>query len=82
MSALPLVIGCAMKPRKFSASFFCPNCKQAGVREWMESAALSRLFGMGRTLAGVSEGFHIETGRTASGEPIIVCNTCDEIQPD
>jgi hypothetical protein len=38
--------------------------------------------GEGRTLSSVSGGFHIEVGRTAGNEPLIVCDTCDEIQPD
>jgi hypothetical protein len=30
----------------------------------------------------VSSGFHCEEGRAANGEPVIVCDVCDEIQPD
>ena len=30
----------------------------------------------------VSEAFHVEEGRLISGDPLIVCNRCDEIQPD
>jgi hypothetical protein len=67
---------------QFIAAFECTNCRQAGDRTWEESSAQSRIVGEGRTLVRVSSGFHIETGRAASGEPLIVCNECDEIQPD
>jgi hypothetical protein len=35
-----------------------------------------------RKLVSVSSGFHAETGRTDSGDPVIVCGVCDCIQPD
>ena len=71
-----------MAAEQFVAAFECTNCGQAGDRTWEESSAQSRIAGDGRALVGVSSGFHIETGRTASGEPLIICNECDEIQPD
>jgi hypothetical protein len=67
---------------QFSAPFKCTNCAQEGVRVWEESDKQSRIAGEGRKLVSVSEGFHIETGRTASGEPLIVCDVCDEFQLD
>jgi hypothetical protein len=71
-----------MASEQFVATFKCTNCEQAGDRTWEESSTQSRFVGEGRTLVCVSSGFHIETGRTATGEPLIVCNECDEIQPD
>jgi hypothetical protein len=71
-----------MEGKQFEAAFKCPNCGQAGVRSWQESSAQSRTVGKGRKLVSVSDGFHIEIGRTASGEPLIVCNECDEFQLD
>lgn len=71
-----------MAPEEFTAAFTCPNCGEAGVRRWEESVAESRIPGEGRKLLSVSDGFHIETGRTQSGEPLIVCNKCDEFQLD
>jgi hypothetical protein len=35
-----------------------------------------------RRLIQVSPGFHSEHGRTQSGDPVIVCDQCDEIQTD
>jgi hypothetical protein len=67
---------------RFTIRFTCPNCGQAGTRTWEESASKSRIAGEGRVLLNVSDDFHIEAGRTRSGEPLIVCNVCDEIQPD
>ena len=71
-----------MAAKTFTAAFKCPNCGQAGLRTWEESLTQSRTVGEGRRLTSVSSGFHIETGRTASGEPLIVCDLCDEIQLD
>jgi uncharacterized metal-binding protein len=71
-----------MKPRQFTVAFKCSNCPEVGVRTWTESASESQVAGEGRTLVSVTQGFHIETGRTESGEPLIVCDACDQIQPD
>jgi hypothetical protein len=69
-------------PERFSAHFRCANCGQTGTRAWEEPSSRSRVQSEGRRLIEVSGGFHIEEGRTASGEPLVVCDTCDEIQPD
>ena len=71
-----------MAAQQFSAPFKCAHCGQEGVRVWEEPDSQSRAAGEGRKLISVSEGFHIETGRTASGEPLIVCNVCDQFQVD
>ena len=71
-----------MESRQFSAPFKCAHCGQDGIRVWEESGVQSRVAGEGRKLISVSEAFHIELGRTASGEPLIVCNNCDEFQVD
>jgi hypothetical protein len=67
-----------MAAQQFSVPFKCAHCGQGGVRVWEESGRQNRRAGEGRKFISVSEGFHIETGRTASGEPLIVCNVCDE----
>jgi hypothetical protein len=40
------------------------------------------MHGTKRQPASVSKAFHLETGRLAASESVIVCNVCDEIQPD
>ena len=70
------------EPVKFSVSFKCPNCGQAGHRHWQEGVGKSHAQGSDRAYLDVSSGFHCEVGRAANGEPIIVCDVCDEIQPD
>jgi len=71
-----------LKPKQFTVAFKCLHCGEVGVRTWAESTGQSHAAGEGRTLISVTEGFHIETGRTVSGEPLIVCDACDQIQPD
>jgi hypothetical protein len=68
--------------QRFSASLKCPNCDAAGSAQWEESGSTDRTRGSERTLIGLLGEFHAETGRTNSGDPVIVCNACDEIQPD
>ena len=68
--------------QKFAVAFKCPNCGQKGARHWEEGADGSRLPGSKRTYINVSSGFHCEEARAANGEPVIVCDVCDEIQPD
>jgi hypothetical protein len=67
---------------KFAVGLKCPNCGQSGARHWEESADGGKGLGSGRTYLSVSSGFHCEEGRAANGEPVIVCDVCDEIQPD
>ena len=70
------------EPVKFAVAFKCPNCGQAGARHWEEGLGASHALGAGRSYLSVSSGFHCELGRAANGEPLIVCDVCDEIQPD
>jgi len=70
------------EPVKFAVAFRCPNCGQAGARHWEEGAGGSHKQGSDRNYLNVSSGFHREEGRAANGEPVIVCDVCDEIQPD
>lgn len=67
---------------KFAVAFVCPNCGQKGDRNWEEGLDKSQLLGGDRNYISVTKGFHCELGRAANGEPIIVCDVCDEIQPD
>lgn len=69
-------------PVKFAVAFKCPNCGQKGARHWAEGADQSRKPGSQRVYLDVSSGFHSEEGRATNGEPLIVCDVCDEIQPD
>jgi hypothetical protein len=67
---------------RFAVAFKCPNCGQAGARHWTEGNYAGHALGSNRVYSSVSEGFHCEEGRAANGEPVIVCDVCDEIQPD
>jgi hypothetical protein len=66
---------------EFSYVLICPGCAIIGLVTWEESVP-DRSLGAERLLVHVSPGFHSETGRTASGEALIVCDACDTIQPD
>jgi hypothetical protein len=48
----------------------------------VEGADAGHAQGSDRAYLDVSNGFHCEEGRAANGEPVIVCDVCDEIQPD
>jgi uncharacterized protein YbaR (Trm112 family) len=52
----------------------CPYCKHAGAVD-------SRLAGEGNPPEPIftTDGFHIETGRTANGAALVICDACDEI---
>ena len=52
----------------------CSDCGQQGTIVWEASETARRL-------VEVSSGFHPETGRTSSGEVLIVCDACDMILP-
>jgi len=66
----------------FETMIKCPNCSQSGRLQWDEGAGGGHERGGTRIYLSVSEGFHREAGRMLSGDPVIVCNICDEIQPD
>ena len=59
----------------------CPECGQAGVAVWSEDIVAMPPLGARSRLVFISPGFHPETGRTLSGEALIVCDDCDMIQP-
>jgi hypothetical protein len=67
---------------KFAVAFQCSNCRQKGARHWEEGTDGSRKLGSARAYLNVSSGFHCEEDRAANGEPVIVCDVCNEIQPD
>jgi len=67
---------------KFKTTITCPTCSQTGSLQWEEGSGGGRERGGTRIYISVSEGFHREDGRMPSGDPVIVCNVCDEIQPD
>lgn len=68
--------------QRSSTSLKCPNCGAQGFVQWEESGSTDRKRGSERKLIVLDGGFHTEAGRTQSGDPIIVCDACDEIQPD
>jgi hypothetical protein len=66
----------------FQIAITCSNCGQPGTVTWQESVANQRPRGPERRLIDITPGFHAETGRTQSGDAVIVCDACDQIQPD
>ncbi len=71
-----------MDQRKdFAIPITCPHCGTEGVIVWQENRYITPT-GPQRLLAAVHGKFHPETGRTTSGDPLIVCDVCDQIQPD
>ena len=48
----------------------CADCGQLGSVTWDGRSAVRRM-------AALSQGFHIETGRTIPGKTLIVCDRCD-----
>lgn len=67
---------------RFTNILTCPHCGHRGGITWEENAVGHREAGSQRRLIDLSRGFHAETGRTQSGDPIIVCTRCDTIQVD
>jgi hypothetical protein len=70
-----------MSRDRFTLPLSCPRCGAAGSVTWEENSAVNPK-GPQRLLIQVDGGFHAETGRTRSGDPLIVCNGCDQIQTD
>ena len=62
-----------------SFSLECPHCKATGIAVWENSGFA--LEGR-RRLVSLHGAFHEEHGRTKYVEYLIVCDQCDEIQPD
>jgi hypothetical protein len=69
-------------PLKFATVLQCPNCGQRGARHWEEGADHGHQLGSTRVFVNVSSGFRLDDSPTTAGEPKIVCDICDEIQPD
>jgi hypothetical protein len=70
-----------MARQRFTVSLNCPECHATGAVVWEENNKMSTS-GLQRSLVEVQGAFHVEDGRTQSGDPVIVCNNCDTIQPD
>ena len=62
---------------RFTLPIKCADCGQQGAVTWEENGASNRAQGSERQLVALSEGFHTETGRTRSRDPLIVCDHCD-----
>ena len=54
--------------------FGCPHCGQAGGVRWLGE-------GEDRSVVRLSGGFHVEEGRHPEAKYVIICDTCDEIDP-
>ena len=70
-----------MGRNQFRLNFSCNHCGALGTAVWEENSPPEPR-GPQRRLVTVGGEFHSETGRTQSGDPLIVCNNCDTIQPD
>ena len=68
--------------QQFTLIISCAGCGQTGAVVWEEDDGLTPGRKGARKLMQLSPGFHRESGRTQSGDPLIVCDACDEIQPD
>lgn len=58
----------------------CPNCGARGNVTWKEAGAQRRRWS-DRDAVTISDGFHLASDRTSSGDTVIVCNVCDQILP-
>jgi hypothetical protein len=54
--------------------FACPHCGQSGEVIWEGDGAI-------RELIRLSNGFHVEEGRLPGARHVIICDSCDEIDP-
>jgi len=68
--------------QQFTVPIACPNCATLGAVVWEESGSKDRTRGSERRLVMIHGEFHQEIARAPSGDPVIVCNICDEIQAD
>jgi hypothetical protein len=68
---------------EFVVKIRCAKCAQHGTAIWEETDAIHRHKGAQRVLKFVSAGFSFSADAlTQSGDPEIVCDHCDEVQPD
>jgi hypothetical protein len=71
-----------MERDEFRTLLKCPCCQELGAVTWEENSYANPQ-GAQRRLVAVHGEFHSEIGRRSnSGDPLIVCNTCDTIQED
>lgn len=77
-----LVSPMASERSRFPVQITCPHCGQTGTLLWEEDDGRTSGPKGKRTLIAPAPGFHVEQGRTESGDPLIVCDACDEIQAD
>ena len=63
-----------MKPADKHIDFACPHCGQKGEVVWNGE-------NKERVLVSLTSGFHLEEGRLPGAKHVIICNTCDEIDP-
>lgn len=56
-------------------SIECSHCGQKGCAVYADGPGATRM------LVKLADGFHVETGRTKTGDALIVCDSCDEILP-
>ena len=66
-------------PRRFTQELVCPDCGQKGTALWEENSSAGRV-GSAQRVVELSEGFHVEEGRSAAGVALVICNVCDAIQ--
>lgn len=66
---------------KFALNLTCAHCQAVGFVIWEENRLVHER-GPRRKLVSIVGQFHPENGRTNSGDPLIVCDMCDQIQPD
>ncbi len=66
----------------FSVTLSCPRCREMGQVVWEETASMERAQGSRRRMIALHGNFHKTEERGNSGDPLIVCNACDQIMPD
>lgn len=66
---------------QFRLDLECTHCGMQGLVTWEENSFVNPQ-GAQRRLVDVRGGFHAELGRTSSGDPLIICDSCDTIQTD
>lgn len=64
--------------RQYDRPLRCAYCDAIGNARWQETGGGDPA----RILIGLAGPFHSEPARTRSGNAMIICSACDEIQPD
>ena len=60
----------------------CSSCRQYGSAVWEGLITGGHPETLGRRLVNLSDGFHAESGRTRSLDPLVGCNECDNFEID